>query len=235
MGSALEQRVAASGESWGTVDLDPGPGEDTHALHPDYDAWLVGFDATGSALWSRAWVGLGAHSAEALTLLPEGGLVGGSFYEEIDFMTAEQPSLRQAGARFSAYVLRFDNDGVPQWVRTWGDTGEARTMDVAGTDSEILAAGKFQGEVDFDTAAQTAELDAAFVRAFSLDGQPLWTHSPTGGSSFASSIAVRDGFVAAVGGFYDMVDFDFGQGADVWTSTDLYGCWLVRFPLPAGE
>jgi hypothetical protein len=231
MGAARGQRVVASGESWGTVDLDPGPDEDEHVLLADYDAWLIGLDGDGSALWSRTWAGSGHHSAEALMLLADGGLVGGSFYSEIDFMTVEQPSLRQPGERFSAYVLRFADDGVPQWVRTWGDTGEARTIDVTGTEDEVLVAGKFQGEVDFDTATHTAALDAAFVRAFSFDGQPLWTRVPAGGSSFAGSIATKDGVVAVVGGFYDTVDFDFGQGSDVWTSTDLYGCWLVKFPV----
>lgn len=159
-------------------------------------------------------------------------MIGGQFAGDVDFGTVEQPGLRSTGDRTNAVLLRFDENGVPLWVRTWGGDAHAWSLAVEATSSEIVTSGRFEGTVDFDFFKATADEDRAFVRAFSLDGEPLWAHVVDGGGSFAPGVAVQDGVVAVAGGFYGTADFDFGQGSDIWSSPGLYGCWLARFPIP---
>jgi hypothetical protein len=82
-----------------------------------------------------------------------------------------------------------------------GGEGHAWAIALDATATEILAAGRYEGTVDFDGQTVTAEQDRAFVRGYSLDGEPLFTHLVEGGGSFAGGVAVQDGVAAAVGAF----------------------------------
>jgi len=191
-------------------------------------SWLVSLDPSGMSHWASTFEG----GVSKVAALPEGGsVVCGEFRGTADFGTLEQPGVRDAGDRGDAFVLSFDEVGVPRWVRTWGGEGHAWAIALDATATEILAAGRYEGTVDFDGQTVTAEQDRAFVRGYSLDGEPLFTHLVEGGGSFAGGVAVQDGVAAAVGAFFDEADFDFGQGPDVWSSPGLYACWLVRFPV----
>lgn len=191
--------------------------------------WLVEFGADGADRGATMFNAV----PRTVSLVPGGGaVIGGEFAGDVDFGTVEQPDLRSTGDRTNAVLLRFDESGAPLWVRTWGGDAHAWSLAVEATSSEIVTSGRFEGTVDFDFFQATADEDRAFVRAFSLDGEPLWAHVVKGGGSFAPGVAVQDGVVAVAGGFYGTADFDFGQGSDIWSSPGLYGCWLARFPIP---
>ena len=47
--------VYVTGKTMGTVDFDPGPGQDIHVANGDWDIFLSKFDSSGNFIWARTW------------------------------------------------------------------------------------------------------------------------------------------------------------------------------------
>jgi hypothetical protein len=60
--------IYISGFFQGTVDFNPGPGEDIHTSNGSTDVYLVKFDSNGAFQWARTWGGIGMDCGQSIAI-----------------------------------------------------------------------------------------------------------------------------------------------------------------------
>ncbi len=240
--------IYAVGQFGGTVDFDPGPGEDIHTAEGDKGAFLCKFSAEAELIWARTW---GRACANAVSLDESGNpSVAGVFWGPVDFDPGPGTEEREAlGFQPDVFVSRFDSEGGFQWVGTWGrDYLVDGANDVAsGGMGALYITGYFSGMVDFDPGSGTeqrqsnGEEDAYLVRLDNY-GQLEWVNTWGGEGGVSGGlddegwgVAVDEsGGVYAIGNFHTTTDFDPGPGVEERTPLGDEDAFLVKFGSQGG-
>ncbi len=225
-----------AGEYYGTVDLDPGPGNE-----PDHDTgtYLTKFDLDGNYIWSRTWEAgvcedVAVHASDSV-------YVTGGFNYTVDFDPGPEVEERSSTATgpIDIYLSKFDTSGEFQWVQTWGgiqnDFGQSVDVDASGNP---FVTGYFKSIVDFDPGDEIDEHEAhgieedPFLSAFNSAGEFQWarTWGGTGYGDHGQAVAVSpNGNIHVVGSLWGTVDFDPGSGVNEQTSSAFSDVYLTTF------
>ena len=174
----------------------------------------------------------------AAALAGDGSYVlGGSFDSIIDFDPSAAMDVRTpTPSSTDAFITKFNTDGSYGWTRTLSgvasDGGSSWTTVTAVAvqqDGTIVAAGHYQGAVDFDPGPQSdihvtfdPSAQEPFVVKISATGTLIWARTfvvSTWTMNVASALAVDESGGVYVGGtFQGTLDFDPGAGSDVHVS-----------------
>ena len=168
-----------------TADFDPSPSEDLVTVNDYHACFVVKYDANGNYQWVHAWPidheGFMPHLMGIAADNNSNVYICGFFKHELPWYGGVETN---GGA--DCFLLKYDTDGVFQWVGTWGgstpdspydypsDYASAVTIDDAG---DILVTGIFSGDVDFDPGpgAYLVEADHdVFITKFSPNGEHQW-------------------------------------------------------------
>jgi hypothetical protein len=151
-------------------------------------------------------------------------VVTGSFFGTVDFGKGNVTSVGRA----DMFIAKYRADGVPLWVRTFGDAsdqfGTAVGTDAAGN---IYVTGYYFGTVDFGGGALTSNAWDAMVAKYTPSGAHVWSKR-MGGSSYdmGQAIAVdAQGNVIVGGQFASTADF----GGGPLTSAGGYDGFVVKY------
>lgn len=168
--------------------------------------------------WAGKIAGTGNEYAEYLKCDNTGNIVvSGRFDGTCDFDPGTGNLNRSAAGSTDCYVAKYDKNGLPLWVITFGGTGadriNAHTIDNAGN---IYVTGYYAGTVDFDPGAGTNSITAAagsdmFISKFTASGNYEWTRSyGSNATDYAWNVACDPtGNVYMVGEFNsDSITFD---------------------------
>ena len=117
-GTALA--TSASGNSFitgyfaDTVDFDPGPGVDSHAAAPPYDAYVVKFDSSGDFMWANTWgASVGDDESNAVAVSGSGySYVTGRFEGTVDFDPGAGVDDHVTNGLVDSYLVKFKPDGT---------------------------------------------------------------------------------------------------------------------------
>lgn len=231
----------------GTVDFDPGPGEDIHSSNsPGVSPFLSKFDDVGNFLWARTWATTPEGSGEVRDLAVNGAgdsYVTGRHNGTADYDPGPGEDIHSSNKN-AMFLTSFDTDGDFRWARTWGDSPSAPGSGVAFHESGIIyVTGHFTGVyIDFDpgpgedlhSANSYSDVDI-FLSKFSYDGDFFWARTWGGSESdFGRDVAVNSSQSAYVTGhFSDLVDFDPGPGEDIHDGGIISDAFLTKI-LPDG-
>jgi len=212
----------------GTVDFDPGPGEDWHTSGETGDAFVCKFDPSGTFLWARTWGGDGSAGGYGVAADISGNaFVAGGYTHTVDFDPGSGVDNHTSnGGSDDAFLSKFDSSGAFIWAMTWGsyidECGKDVVVDGAG---DAFVAGDFHATVDFDPGSgvdihtPVGDWDI-YLSKFSSSGGFLWAIT-WGGENWDECDGVASdgtGNVYVAGWFYDAVDFDPGPGEEWHTS-----------------
>jgi hypothetical protein len=91
-------------------------------------------------------------------------------------------------------LARFDRDGAPQWVRSFGGPGEDNLFDIDAVDDTAVGTGWFEGTIAFDDIELTsAGSTDCVVAAFDGDGSVRWAKAYGGpGPDGCNEVVVSD-------------------------------------------
>jgi hypothetical protein len=181
--------------------------------------------ANSKSAWSYLYNDVdGSADLFGIASAPDGGVVlAGGFSGTLDFDRTEGVDERFGPWGYHAFATKVNDDGSYAWTYTAGvphlDT-VASGVGVA-PDGGVIAAGTFQGTVDFDPTDAVDEHGhsgdyAAFVTKLGPDGAYLWTLS-FGGTGWVgiNDLALDpDGNILLIGYVDGTIDFD--PGPDVW-------------------
>lgn len=219
--------VTVVGMFQGTVDLDPGAGSHSVTSAGSADGFVCKLDSLGNFIYGYRTGGTGNDQFTDVAADASGNVLAtGYFNGSVDFDPGEEEFIMTGGfAR--AFIVRTDIDGIFQWAKQVGTTGNSYGHGIAvGQGGNITLTGNFGGSVDFDPGpgefiiAATGTSQDGFVCSLNPAGDFRWAGSfkSTGGNSGTGVTAGADGTVWAVGDFWLSAQFLFGQGSLTLTS-----------------
>ncbi len=133
-----------TGQFAGTVDFDPGTGEDIHTSTSAYaDIFLTKFDSLGEHIWAGAY-------AENMQYVYDIAVNG----EGTSYFTGRIRHSIYTGDLFAA---KYNSNGSEAWSAFWGGNFDFKTYGVAyGANGEVYVVGDFfGGYIDFDPSMTT--------------------------------------------------------------------------------
>lgn len=225
----------------GTIDLDPGEGEDVQTAS-GYDAWVASLSADGELEWAGTipaedWPG---EIAPLRVEVDEHGdaYVIGYFTGAADFAVVRGGAVADAGERKDAFVVKLDAAGEVVWLDTFG--GAPNTLPYGAqidADGVLWLSGYFDEQTDFDPGpgetliAPVGGYDMFWLQLDTADGALLNVTTLGGAlSDVAYSVAVNDaGDFMLDGQFTGPTDFDPTDGVLELTAeapwTGFVGLW----------
>lgn len=223
----------------GTVDFDPGPGEDIHTSNGGKDAYITKLTADGSQVWTHTFGGSGFERADDVAIDPSGSIfVGGVFFDTVDFDPTDGVDEHTSNGLGDVFVSKYLSDGTYVWTRTVGgeDYVDMQAIALAG-DGGILATGSFGGEVDFDPGDGVDERlshgsNDTFLLKLTSGGDYLWTLTFGGeGSEMGHDVRVgSDESIVLVGNFTsEEVDFDPSDEEDIHLLNGVLDAFVSRY------
>ena len=232
------------GNSWvtgcfrGTIDLDPGPGTESHTSNGEEDVFLIRFDSDGIFQWAQTWGGPGMERCEAIAMDAWGGLyITGTFRDTVDFDPGTGTDNHSSNGESDVFLSHFDTDGNFYWAVTWGGSGFEWRTDVAVEEpSNIYVTGSFFETVDFDPGVGTDNHTSngysdVFLSRFNSSGLLQWAQT-WGGSTQDHGYGVtadNSGNIYVIGVYQLTVDFDPNSGVDSHTSNGYDDVFLSKF------
>ena len=183
--------VYVAGTFEGTADFGDGV---TATSAGDSDAFLVKYDADGTALWARR-AGTDVFNDFGEDVAVDGDravYLAGTFTGIATFDGGTRPDTSITTLNdFDAFLARYTADGDLDWVRRVGGTEQDVGRAVAVTpdyeqDGPVALVGTFAGSAEAgDTTLVSAGGSDAFAAVFSPEGEPLWARSAGGSGSDA--------------------------------------------------
>lgn len=220
--------VYVSGFFRGTVDFDPGAGEELvtgPAVGLSSDAFILKLDASGNYVWAKSLAGGSQCIADAITIDGAGNVyTTGGFGGIVDFDPGTDTHTLNSGGSSSPdiFILKLDASGNYVWAKNIvsnGSVNEGKSIAVDAS-GNVYTTGSFSGTSDFDPGTAVANLSSGyyfdiFILKLTAAGDYEWARSVgTNTTEAGTGIAVDGaGNVYTTGYFYSILDFD--PGADV--------------------
>ncbi|MBU0899017.1 MAG: hypothetical protein KJ613_04345, partial [Nanoarchaeota archaeon] len=120
--STSSDNIYITGHFAGTVDFDPGPGEDWYTSNGIIDVFLLKLDSNGDYQWAKTWgnSSIGTDEGRGVTIDNSNNVyITGDFYGTVDFDPG--PDVVQYTASSSGksdiFLSSFDSDGNFRWAR----------------------------------------------------------------------------------------------------------------------
>ncbi len=231
-----------------TADFDPGLGEEIHTAHDYMDIYLSKFNQMGEFQWVRTWGGdAGRDQAPGLCVSSTDDIyITGRFVGTVDMNPGPEVNEYTGTGSSSAFLSKFDTNGIWQWTRAWGGSGIDKACGVVTDDmGGIILCGTFMDTVDFDPGDGVLEFTSSggrdsFLSYFNLAGDLQWALTWGGESAGtkgdrAESIALDAiGHIFVSGSFEGIIDSFPGPDVDEHVSHGGTDSFLAMFP-PGGN
>jgi hypothetical protein len=219
--------IYTTGPFSGVVDFDPGDGVANLTSAGSFDIFVSKLDASGNYVWAKRMGGTSSESGDAIEVDSSGNVyTTGEFSGTADFDpgtgTANLTSVGQRDAFFS----KLDASGNYVWAKNIGESlpawGQSITVDRNG---DVYATGGFQGTVDFDSGAGTANLTSngdydVYILKLDSSGNYVWVKRFGGLGNDTGFFLTNDysGNIYTTGFFNGTVDFEPGTRTSEFTS-----------------
>jgi VCBS repeat-containing protein len=216
-----EENVYTTGIFEGTVDFDPGSGEELLASAGGLDVFVSKLDAAGNHQFAVRIGSTHADNAHGIALDADRNIyIAGSFQGTVDFDPSEEVENRTSAGGEDGFVLKLDSQGLYQYAATMGgatnDVARAIAVDSQGN---AYVTGNFTGTADFEPGPGIHNLvsaggDDIFVVKLNAAGNLAYAQRFGDNlSQIGRGIAVDEsGNAYVIGAFRGTVDFDPGAG-----------------------
>jgi hypothetical protein len=232
--TGLDHSVFLAGDLHGTVDFDPGPGQDLRTAPTDSSlGYVTKLSEQGEEVFT--WTLDGARVAHVVPF-PHGELlVYGSFEGKVDFDPGPASDVRSARLE-DAFLVMLNEDGtLDAPAVTFGGAGGADVrLARTNSDSSLFFSGTFSNGTDLDPTAgefigqvdpTSGSSAASYMAALNPDGTFAWAHTYEKVDLFVLEATADYEFV---GGTYDDgADLDPGPGRDIQTVSSDVEHWFL--------
>lgn len=225
----------------GEVDLDPGPGIDSHVSTGEYDQYVTRFDQSGRFLWTRIWDEPGIHGQFQIAVDQFGNTyLAGNYEGTVDLDPGEDTNEHTSNGHTDVFLLKLNPSGDFEWAATWGSPRVEYSpgLDVQD-DGAIYVAGTFKETVDFDPGPGINEINAGdreravFLSRFNTDGELIWVRIFAESDflgPFCDEVKVdNQGDVYLTGYYEQTIRFSSADTADEFSSNGQWDVFLCKF------
>lgn len=212
------RNVYLGGNYRGTIDFGNGI---TNTAVGTSDAFIVKFNASGVAQWSKSY-GLAASSAvrvNGLTVSPAGDVfVAGAFASTTVNLGSTALVNQGAEGTYDSFVLKLSTSGAHVWSRGFGSTGNDQATNIA-LDASLTPyiSGTFVGTVEGLTSLGSS--DGVLMKLVPATGATAWARRIGADSTdIANAVEVDSVGPVLTGSFKKTVTFDDASTATTTTS-----------------
>lgn len=218
-----------AGQFSGTVDFDPGPGQENLTSSGASDYFILKLDADGAFIWARQLATGLTSSLISLSVDASGNVfVGGTFSQTGDFDPGPGTYNLTSAGQSDAFLVKLNPQGDFSWAVQIGDTQQDNGNTVVTDHSgNIYLTGRFDGTIDFDPGAGVHSVTSqgssdGYVLKLDTDGAFQWVAKieGLGTSEFTNHSLTLDatGNIYLTGSFFGTTDMDPGAGVFSFTS-----------------
>lgn len=219
--------VYMAGYTFGTMDMDPGPGTANIITAGNNDIFIIKFNASGKYIWGRRMGGTGVDIPQAGYIDKAGNIyTTGYFQSSVDFNPGIGTYTLTSAGQEDVFISKLDSSGNFVFVRSLGGTlkdyGYSIHVDVA---ENIYTTGYFQGTSDFLPGTGAYNLVSAggqdvFVSKLNSQGNFEWAKRVgSTGNDLAMSVKTDAAtHVYCAGSFTGKVDFNPGSDSLFFTT-----------------
>jgi hypothetical protein len=206
--------------------------------------------------WASTWGSNLNDKGKGIATDSQGNVfISGYFRNSVDFDPGSEIDLHESYGGDDIFLVKYDNNGIFQWARTWGsnlcdwtsknDPAEDWMVPRKGIDTDFMGnvyvSGAFRGVVDFDPGPGD-EIhisnggEDSFISKFDTHGNHFWTLTWGGTENdtvYEGSCAMRtdNQYIYITGRFNNTVDFDPGLDEDTHTAGPGGAVYLSKFDL----
>ena len=229
--------VILTGAFQGTADFDPSSGTENISSAGSNDVFVVKLNSSGQLVWAKSVGGTGNDRGNAVAVDSSGNVyVAGSFSGTADFDPGSGTANLSAVGFEDGFVLKLNANGAYQWGKRIGGSSADYARGVAADSSgNVFTTGYFQGTVDFDPGAASANLASAggndaFLQKLDSDGNYAWAIrlGSTSNDYGYSLVTDSSNNVMVHGHFQGTVDFDPGAGTDSRTTSGSVSAYILK-------
>lgn len=217
--------VYCTGVFEGTVDFDPGSGQQFLYGSGGRDVFTLKLDAAGNYIWAKSFGSFFSDESRSIALDQQANVYfAGNFQGTVDFdPSSAQFNLSSTSLSIDAFVAKLDSAGNFIWAKSSGgpslDYGDALAVDPMGN---AYLTGRFQDTADFDPGSNYYPLISKnassdiFVQKLDSNGNFRWAKG-LGSSAFdvAEDIELGSFDELYLTGLYsDDMDFNPDLGVD---------------------
>jgi hypothetical protein len=231
--------VILSGYFQGTVDFDPGSGQNyLGTVNGLMDMFITAFDLALNHQWVKGFGGTGIIRGVRLDCDNQDRIyTAGYFTGLIDFDPSQVPLFLPAGG-LSAFILKLEPNGSLLDLGLFNAQAQCFPLDMVVTDTgSVSICGRFNGSVDFhpDTAQQfilqgSAQGDDGFYMMLDANLDPLWYRtiaSPFADAVYSTGI-LSNGDIIYSGYFRGVYDFLDGPQYSIAGNQDESRAFILR-------
>ena len=226
----------------GTTDFDPGPGAVPLTAPVSGTVFVVKLDSTGSLLWARAFGQSNGERPVSLAVSQSQDVfVAGSFSVAADFDPGSTAfNLTPTNDSADTFVVKLDENGNLDWVRTFGGDGSHQSRAIAlDASSNVYLVGRFIGSSDLKPGGGApfgASGDEGYLVKIDSTGNFGWAKTFGGAfSDITTGVALdSSGNIFVAGTYSSTADLDPGPGAAAFTAMGMSDAFLVKLD-PTGS
>ncbi len=187
--------------------------------------------------WAQQMAGTGFEEGKSIAVDHSGNVyITGYFYATTDFDSGAGTFNLTSVGGVDIFVQKLDAHGNFIWAKQMGGTGFDNGLSIAIDNSgNVYTTGGFEGTVDFDPGAGTANLTSyggndIFIQKLDTDGNFIWAKQIGGkNGDVGNSIAVdASNNIYITGMFAGTADFDPGAGTANLTSAGDYDIFVQK-------
>ena len=187
--TGINNEIIWAGMFYGSVDFDPTSA--TNVVTGNFfDMYLQKFDSNGVVQFTYTYVSNPSNLANGLAVNSKGDLYMVGICNNIDFDPSSGSSPMQSNANF---LVKYDSNGVYQWVQYWDVTPTDIKIDRQNDD--LYIGGNFTGSQDFDPGSGVQNNTSAGGRdafAMRLDSNAQFVWARTIGGSGNDEVQAMD-------------------------------------------
>lgn len=232
--------VFVTGWYAGTFDADPSGSVVNLTYVGGSDMFIVKLNSSGGYVWSGQISGTGDDGAFGLSVGPDGSVYASGYFQNSVALdpTGGTDNYTTNGGD-DAFLIKMDNNGVYQWGRRIGGTGDdlLRPVEVR-PDGMVVAAGIFESNVNLDAVGgsypATADADRdIFVVKYGADGSfhSAGTMTATGSAAVYGIESDFDNNVVLAGVYSTDIDLDHTAASDMRGNVDASGIFVTKIDL----
>jgi hypothetical protein len=241
VGSAISTdnsgNIITTGYFNGAVDFDPGPELNLLNSNGGNDIFIQKVDPNGNLLWVKTFGSSGDDRGKDIITQGNTIIIVGSYQGSVLFDQNSNTSATSQGSN-DGFILQINSDGSFVSV---GSIGGTEQDEISGIDIDplgnILLTGSFEGTVDLDPGNSEVLINSSgnldvFVLKLGPSGLFIWAKAIGGNdnnSDFGNAIASDElGNAVVVGAFGGTVDFNPGNGENLYTSQGAFDAFILK-------
>jgi hypothetical protein len=218
--------IYLAGAFQGTVDFDPGAGEQNLTSTGLKDIFFSKFSPSGDLIWVKKMGSTADDTPNEIILNHQGQLyITGGFHFTVDFDPGAGYAGKTATQYTDVFIAKYDTSGNYIWAETFGGNGEDMGRSIAlDKDENVYVTGQFAGSIFLgtDVLSSSGPIIYADIFVCRLDaaGNIKWAKG-FGDSAMDIGYQVEtdtSGDIYVSGQFQTSVDFDPGAGFTSLTS-----------------